>query len=242
MTIASWLWPLAFLAGLVSFMSPCTLPLLPGYLSFVTGVSAGEVGKPGARLAALGPCLLFVAGFTIAFTALGATASAIGAGLVAYRPLLEKVAGLFIIAMAVLMVGLVRVPALAGEYRFHPQRRGGAWGALPLGAAFAVGWTPCIGPVLAAVLALASSQAAAGQGALLLLDYSLGLAVPFVVCGLYLSHLAVTLSAIKRVMPALTIVGALLLAGMGVLLLADRWLQVMAPFLRFYSQLNWPPF
>ena len=145
--------------------------------------------------------------------------------------------------MALLMVGFVRVPALQGEYRFHlAQRRGGAVGGLVLGGAFAIGWTPCIGPVLAAVLAVASSQARAAQGALLLLVYSLGLGLPFLLAGLYLSHLTGTLRTVRRHLPAITYAGAGVLAVMGVLLLSDRWLQLMAPFLRLYANLNWPPF
>jgi cytochrome c-type biogenesis protein len=243
MTIAAGLWPLAFIAGLISFFSPCALPLLPGYLSFVTGLSASDVGATGRRLAALGPCLLFVAGFTLVFTALGATASTLGAALEGARPLLEKLAGIFIIVMALVMVGTIRIPVLNGEYRLHPtQRRGGAIGSLVLGGAFAIGWTPCIGPVLAAVLAVAGSQAKAGQGALLLLLYSLGLGLPFLLAGMYLSHLTGTLKIIRRFLPAFTYVGAGVLCLMGVLLLSDRWLQVMAPFLRLYANLNWPPF
>jgi cytochrome c-type biogenesis protein len=243
MTVAAGLWPLAFIAGLISFFSPCALPLLPGYLSFVTGLSAGTIGTSGNRLAGLGPCLLFVGGFTLVFTALGATASTVGAAVSSARPLLEKLAGVFIIAMALVMVGLIHVPALQGEYRLHPtQRRGGAIGGLILGGAFAIGWTPCIGPVLAAVLAVAGSQARAGQGALLLLVYSLGLGLPFLLTGLYLSHLTGTLKAIRRVLPFFTYAGAGILGLMGVLLLSDRWLQVMAPFLRLYANLNWPPF
>jgi cytochrome c-type biogenesis protein len=243
MTVAAGLWPLAFIAGLISFFSPCALPLLPGYLSFVTGLTAGEVGVSGRRVAALGPCLLFVAGFTLVFTALGATASTVGAVLEGARPFLEKVAGVFIIAMALVMVGLVRIPALQGEYRLHlAQRRGGALGGLVLGGAFAIGWTPCIGPVLAAVLAVAGSEARAGQGALLLLVYSLGLGLPFLLAGLYLSHLTGTLNVIRRYLPAFTYAGAAVLCLMGVLLLSDRWVQLMAPFLRLYANLNWPPF
>lgn len=243
MTVAVWLWPLAFIAGLISFLSPCALPLLPGYLSFITGLSAGDMGKSGSRLTALGPCLTFVAGFTIVFTALGATASSVGATLEGARPLLEKLAGVFIILMALLMVGFVRVPALQGEYRFHvAQRRGGVIGGLVLGAAFAIGWTPCIGPVLAAVLAVASSQARATQGALLLLVYSLGLGLPFLLTGLFLSHLTGALASVRRHLPAITYAGAGVLAVMGVLLLSDRWLQLMAPLLRFYANVNWPPF
>ena len=243
MTVAAGLWPLAFIAGLISFFSPCALPLLPGYLSFVTGLSAGTVGTSGNRLTGLAPSLLFVAGFTLVFTALGATASTLGAAVSGARPLLEKLAGGFIIIMAFFMVGLVRIPALQSEYRLHPaQRRGGALGALFLGSAFAIGWTPCIGPVLAAVLAVAGSQARAGQGALLLLVYSLGLGLPFLLTGLYLAQLTGTLKVVRRYLPAFTYGGAGVLFLMGVLLLSDRWLQVMAPFLRLYANLNWPPF
>lgn len=243
MAAAPWLWPLAFLAGLISFFSPCALPLLPGYLSFITGISARDLGSAGRRLPGLGPTLLFIAGFTIAFTALGASASAVGAVLVGVRPLLEKLAGVFILVMALFMVGLVRLPVLQGEYRVHlAGRPGGAAGSLLLGAAFAVGWTPCIGPVLAAVLALAGSQAHATQGALLLLVYSLGLGVPFLLAGLYLSHLTGALKTLRRIMPAVTYAGAAVLAVMGVLLLSDHWLQTMAPLLRLYGTLNWPPF
>lgn len=243
MAAAPWLWPLAFLAGLISFFSPCVLPLLPGYLSFITGISAHEIGVAGRRLPGLASTLLFIAGFTLAFTALGASASAVGAALAGARPLLEKLAGVFILAMALLMVGLVRIPALQSEYRVHlAGRPGGAVGSLLLGAAFAVGWTPCIGPVLAAVLALAGSQAHATQGALLLLDYSLGLGVPFLFAGLYLSRLTGALKAVRRIMPVVTYAGAAVLAAMGVLLLSDRWLQTMAPLLRLYGALNWPPF
>ncbi|MFI5270138.1 MAG: cytochrome c biogenesis CcdA family protein, partial [Chloroflexota bacterium] len=203
--------------------------------------AAGALRRVDGRVVRV--CLLFVAGFTLVFTALGATASTIGAAISSVRPLLEKLAGIFIIVMALVMVGLVNVPALQGEYRLHPrQRRGGAIGGLILGGAFAIGWTPCIGPVLAAVLAVAGSQARAGQGALLLLVYSMGLGLPFLVAGLYLSRLTGTLKAIRRILPAFTYAGAGILCLMGILLLSDRWLQVMAPFLRLYANLNWPPF
>ncbi len=240
--IAPWMWPLAFLAGLISFLSPCALPLVPGYVSYITGVSAYSAEATSRRYDAVLPSVLFVVGFTAVFTALGASASAIGSLLLGYRAVLEKVAGAFILVMALLLIGVLRVPALQMERRLRPQRRGGALGALPLGAAFAIGWTPCIGPVLAAVLALAGSQTQAVSGALLLLAYSLGLGLPFILAGVYLSHLVQAVKSLRVLLPAFTYAGGGLLAVMGVLLLTDRWVQAMAPLLRIYSQLNWPPF
>jgi cytochrome c-type biogenesis protein len=236
------LWVLAFLAGLISFTSPCVLPLLPGYLSFVTGLQYGAVGKPGERLSALGPCVLFVVGFTLIFTALGASASALGDVLRAYRLWLEDAAGVFILAMALLMSGLVRIPWLMRDYGLHMERRpSGILGACVLGMAFAIGWTPCVGPVLAAVLAVAGSEGTATSGALLLLVYSAGLGVPFIVSGLYLAHLTKVFGAMKRHMRYVTYVGSATLALMGILLIAHRWTQFMAPLLRLYANLNWPP-
>ncbi len=242
-TTGPWLWVLAFVAGVISFTSPCVLPLLPGYLSFVTGIEFGRVGQRGARLAALWPCLLFVLGFSIVFTALGATASQLGDVLRDHRSFLEVVAGIFIVGMALVMAGALRLPWLLGQYgaRFD-QRPAGACGALVLGMAFAIGWTPCVGPVLAAVLAVASSEGTAARGALLLLVYSAGLGVPFVLSGLFLSHLSGALGAVKRGMHVVTYVGAGTLALMGGLLISHRWMQVLAPLLRLYANLNWPPF
>ncbi|MCL4543464.1 MAG: cytochrome c biogenesis protein CcdA [Chloroflexi bacterium] len=243
MTVAlsPWLWPLAFIAGLVSFFSPCTFPLLPGYLSFITGFSVSEVGSQGKRWASLRACLLFVLGFTLAFSALGASASAVGSALDEVRPVLEKVAGIFILVMAAFLIGIVKIPAMQGEWRWRGlSRPGGAAGAVFLGAAFALGWTPCIGPVLAAVLAVAGTQAQAAQGALLLALYAMGLGLPFVVAGAYFAHVAASLRALRRFLPLFSYAGAAMLAIMGVLLLSDHWLQLMAPLLQLYGRLNWP--
>lgn len=236
-------WPLAFLAGFISFTSPCVLPLLPGYLSFITGVQYGQVGARGARLEALAPCLLFVLGFSAVFTLLGATASALGDVLRDHRQALEEIAGVFIVVMALVLAGIVRIPALMGDYGVHLERRpGGAVGALALGMAFAIGWTPCVGPVLAAVLALAGSEGTALRGALLLLTYSAGLGVPFLIAGLFMSHVTAALGAVRRRMQVVTYAGSAMLALMGVLLITDRWMQFLAPLLRLYANLNWPPF
>ena len=236
-------WPLAFLAGTLSFTSPCVLPLLPGYLSFITGVHYGEVGKRGARLQALLPCLCFVLGFSVVFTLLGATASAVGDVLRDHRQALEEIAGVFIVVMALVLAGVVRVPALMGDYGVHLERRpAGTLGAVALGMAFAIGWTPCVGPILAAVLAVAGSEGTALRGALLLLTYSAGLGVPFLIAGLFMSHFSTALGAVGRRLQVVTYAGSAMLGLMGVLLITDRWMQFLAPLLRLYANLNWPPF
>jgi cytochrome c-type biogenesis protein len=239
--ISPWLWPLAFFAGLISFISPCTFPLLPGYLSFITGLSTAEIGGTTARRHSLRASVMFVLGFTLTFSALGASASLIGSTLSIARPLLEKIAGIFILAMAAFMIGVLRLPVLQREWHWrHIHSRGGLVGAIFLGIAFAIGWTPCIGPVLAAILAVAGTEARAGQGALLLALYSLGLGLPFIIAGTYFSYVATSLKQIRRILPFFSYIGGIVLAVMGILLLSDHWLQAMAPLLRLYSQLNWP--
>jgi cytochrome c-type biogenesis protein len=178
----------AFVAGLVSFLSPCVLPLVPGYLSFLTGLSVRAEAEGTAGRTTVTAALLFVLGFTIVFVALGSTASLAGALLAPYRDFLARAAGVLLAAFGVLMLGVVRVPWLYGEARFDPSKaRGlGGWAAPVVGAAFAFGWTPCVGPVLGSILGLAGSTADVARGAALLLVYSLGLGVPFVLAAVFL--------------------------------------------------------
>lgn len=241
-TTSPWLWLLSFVAGVVSFTSPCVLPLLPGYLSFITGVERTRVGTASARWAVLWPCLLFVSGFSLVFTALGASASTLGELLRDHLFALQDIAGVFILFMALVVAGIIRIPALMGDYGLHLERRpSGVLGSLILGMAFAVCWTPCVGPVLAAVLAVASGEQTATRGALLLLVYSAGLGVPFVLSGLFLSRIMAAFGAVRRRMQLMSYAGAGVLALMGVLLIAHRWVPLLAPLLRLYANLNWPP-
>jgi cytochrome c-type biogenesis protein len=175
--------PAAALAGLISFLSPCVLPLVPPYLSYLAGVSLDELqagDDPGLRRRALLTALLFVAGFSTVFVLLGATASALGLLIRQYVDVLSIVAGIAIILMGLHFLGLFRIGLLYREARLTINRSVDFWGAYVMGLAFAFGCTPCIGPVLAAILAVAGSETSVARGALLLAFYSAGLGVPFI--------------------------------------------------------------
>src|SRR3954452_25075084 len=174
--------PAAGFGGLISFLSPCVLPLVPPYLSFLAGTTFDQLAAGddrAVRRRALLAALLFVAGFTTVFVLLGATASALGQIVRQYLQVLSMVAGFAIIVMGLHFLGLFRIGLLYREARIDVQRPVGLWGAYVMGLAFAFGWTPCIGPILAAILAVAGSETSVAHGALLLAVYSAGLGVPF---------------------------------------------------------------
>jgi len=195
--------PAIALAGVISFLSPCVLPLVPPYLSFLAGSSLAEMAeaRPGAPLSR-GPVLraafAFVLGFSLVFIALGAGASLIGAWLRAYSLVLAQVAGVAIILMGLNFLGVFRLTLLMREARFQPGAAPGPLGALLMGMAFAFGWTPCIGPVLAGVLAVAGSEASVMRGAGLLAVYSMGLGVPFLLAALAMGRFMRFLARFKR--------------------------------------------
>lgn len=232
-SLSNWWAPaLAFVAGFVSFASPCVLPLVPGYVSYVTGESIVD-GEPssGRRLA---PMLLFVAGFTIVFTLFGAFASTF-VQIFKGRPG-QIVAGVVVALMGVLLIGYA---TRRGSIRLYAERRPllgkikpGAAGALPLGMAFAAGWTPCIGPVLAGILFIASQQSAA-RGAFLLMCYSLGLGVPFVLIGLGAQWLTGSAAWVRRHYEAIAVVSGSLLVIVGILIASGQFTRLLAPLLRF---------
>lgn len=175
--------PAAVLGGLISFLSPCVLPLVPPYLSFLAGATLDELQAQGGwsvRRRAILTALLFVAGFSTVFVLLGATASAFGQAIRQHLDVLGTIAGLAIIAMGLHFLGLFRIGLLYREARFNAGPSVDVWGAYVMGLAFAFGWTPCIGPILAAILAVAGSEASVGRGALLLAAYSAGLGAPFI--------------------------------------------------------------
>jgi cytochrome c-type biogenesis protein len=179
--------PAAAAAGVLSFLSPCVLPLVPPYLTFIAGTTIEELaeeGEAGARRDTLFASVLFVAGFSTVFVTLGATASVFGQIVRAHLEVLSLIAGLLIIAMGLHFLGLFRLAFLYREKRFSVEKPIGLWGAYPMGLAFAFGWTPCIGPILAAILALAGTEDTVARGATLLAAYSAGLGIPFIIAAL----------------------------------------------------------
>ena len=214
----------AFGAGVVSFLSPCVLPLVPSYLSMMSGVGTDGLtaSGPGDRSRLLRSTLLFVAGFTVVFAAFEATASGVGHALQDHQQLLNEIAGSAIVVMGLLFAGIVRPAWLVQERRVAvaPSRLG-PWAAPVMGMAFAFGWTPCIGPALAAVISLASSSHTLGRGELMLVAFSLGLGVPFVALGVAFGRLAGVLGFVRRHVRGINLVAGLVLAALGVLLLTD---------------------
>lgn len=222
--LASVSWLLAFGAGLLSFFSPCVVPIVPGYLSLVSGVAIGAA--PATRRQTervVVASVLFVLGFTLVFVALGAAASLLGGLLDGSRPLFTRIAGALMIGMGLLVVGLIRLPALARDYRVHfVDRPYGPVGVVLIGMAFGLGWTPCIGPVLASILLYAGTAETAQDGALLLVIYSLGLGIPFVLSGLLLSRTVNGLAAVRRHLGLLNTVSGSLLVTIGALFLFNQ--------------------
>lgn len=233
----------AFGAGVISFISPCVLPLLPGYLSMMSGYSAADL-KEGAVSSRrmLWVILLFIAGFTLVFAALGAGASAVGQYLRSNLGTLTRIAGLVIVVFGVLMVAMaVSNRGLLGSLNqerkldVRPSRLGG-WAPPVMGAAFAFGWTPCVGPVLTVVLAAAATQERLGQGILLLVAYSLGLGVPFLLAGLGLFKFFGRLQPYLR---PINIVSGTLLAVFGVVMLTGSLGDISAWFQRTFYEIPW---
>jgi cytochrome c-type biogenesis protein len=208
----------ALAAGVVSFLSPCVLPLVPGYLSAVSGVSPNELEKVGWRRV-LGPSLLFVASFSAIFILLGLTATGIGSALQDHKELLTKISGALIIFMGVLFVSSLFITRLNREWHVDALlERAGRGGPIVAGAAFAIAWTPCIGPTLGAILGAASLSGSAAHGAFLLAVYSAGLAIPFLLTAVAFSQMTTAFTVIKRHYEAIVVVGGLILIAMGILI------------------------
>ncbi len=229
----------AVVAGAISFSSPCSLPLVPGYLSYVAALPVSELGERQARNVTLRASLLFVAGFTTVFTVLGVSAGLTGSVLLRNKPAIIRGFGVVIIVMGLVTAGLLRVPALQRERRIDLARvpKGPAW-AFPMGMAFAAGWVPCIGPVLATILATASAGGTALWGAALLMLYSLGLGIPFVLLGLGFNRAQRSMAWLRRNGRWIELGGGLLLVGVGVLFVTGQWQPLFRPLQRWFA--NWP--
>ena len=232
----------AVVAGMISFSSPCCLPLVPSYLSYISALPVSHLGERDARATTLRAAVLFVAGFTVAFTALGISFTLVGTLLLARVPLILRFAGVGIIVLGLTMTGLVRIPVLGRERRVDLTRipRGPA-AAFPLGLAFAFGWVPCIGPVLATLLTMASATNTVVWGALLLACYSIGLGIPFIVLALGFQRARGTMAWLRRNGRRIEIAGGTLLIVIGVLFVSGRWQSLFLPLQRSFARFGWPP-
>ncbi|MBL0890890.1 MAG: sulfite exporter TauE/SafE family protein [Gemmatimonadaceae bacterium] len=224
----------AFSAGLLSFLSPCVLPLVPSYVTFITGMGLDDVSR--ARRTALVHALLFVLGFTFIFVALGAGASAFGQLLREYRVWIARVGGVLMVLMGLWMLGVIRIGALQQERRMHLSDKPlGYLGTVVVGIAFGAGWTPCLGPTLGAILLLAANESELAKGIALLIAYSLGLAVPFLLSALLLDRFLGFFQKFKHNIGRVNRIAGILLVLVGILMFTGwferlaAWLQPLTP-------------
>jgi cytochrome c-type biogenesis protein len=219
----------AFAAGVVSFASPCVLPLAPGYLSYVTGLTGAEIAgeERGGTTTVLVKSrvllgsVLFVLGFSVVFVSYGLLFGSLGALLLEYQAVISRVLGVIVIVMGLAFMGVI--PGMQREWRMHRMPSYSVWGAPVLGVLFGLGWTPCIGPALTAVQSLAFTEASAARGALLSLVYCLGLGLPFILLGLLFRQAAGTLAWVRRHYTLIMRIGGGLLVAIGLLLVSGVW-------------------
>lgn len=223
--------PLAFLAGILSFLSPCVLPLVPAYVSFITGLSLDELKHSPKPSKTMGNTLAFVGGFSAVFISLGASSSMLGGLLMQYQDYLRIGGGILTIIFGLFIAGFLKLDFLMREKRFHiKEGPTGYIGAFLIGMSFAAGWTPCIGPILGTILIYASSQASAFYGMQLLTVYSLGFAIPFILSTLAINLFFTYTRKIHQFMRVIMIASGLILIGFGVILLTDNLRQLTAIF------------
>ena len=237
---------MAFGAGLISFLSPCVLPLVPGYISFISGISFAEIKEKGGntpflrkeKRIILYSSVLFIAGFSIVFILLGATATWIGTLLLSKISILTKLAGLVVIFFGIYMMGLIRPRFLFKEARFQiKNKRFGYVGAVLVGAAFGFGWTPCIGPILGGILTYASTLEKVNQGIFLLSIYSLGLGVPFLLTAIGINQFWRFFKRVKKYLRLLEVTSGAIMVILGLMIFADKLtlIQELLPFLNEFA-------
>ena len=226
---------IAFTAGGLSFLSPCVLPLIPSYLSFVSGMSLQEIREGGAGGAqVMGNALAFVGGFSLAFVALGASASFLGSLLIAYQDIVRVAGGLFILVVGLYLTGLFKVASLDRYAQFNLRSKpAGYLGSVLVGLTFAVAWIPCVGPILGAILTLAGTTSEIQRGVVLLSAYAAGLALPFLLSALAMNQFFRVSRALGSWLPAIHVAAGLLLVAVGILLLTDTMTALNAYALRF---------
>jgi len=231
--------PFAFFAGLVSFLSPCVLPVVPAYLTFVSGLTMDELSSNGsaaadgsvaaARRTAVFHAALFILGFLLVFMTLGASATVAGRAFNRLLPMISRLGGVVVILLGVLLLDWVRLPPLARDLRVHLRTKpSGAAGSVLVGIVFGAGWTPCIGPILATILLYASMEATVTRGTLLLATYGLGLGVPFLVAAIGFNWFLTSVDALRSWARPIQKVAGILLVVIGVLLLTGEFAAVSA--------------
>ena len=233
-------WFVAFGAGVISFFSPCVAPLVPGYLSFISGVSTQDMreGRPGVSGRMVRAALLFVLGFALIFVLLGASASLAGGLLEEYRRPLNRISGIVMVVMGLVVIGLLRLPIFYRDFHVQlPLGRLGPAAPVLLGGAFAFGWTPCVGPILASILFYASGSQTVLSGALLLFVYSLGLGLPFLIAGVAFSRAMAAVGFMRRHYTLINAVSGALLVAVGLLFLTERFFYLNIWMQRVYYTL-----
>ena len=221
-------------AGLISFLSPCVLPLIPGYISYISGSTLNELLDK--KRIDIFPIILFTVGFSIVFIAFGATATFIGSLILDNSYELRVAAGLIIIIFSLHIMGVINLKFLNYEKRINVEKNSGKFGPILIGMAFGFGWTPCIGPILGSILALASTEQSLNRGILLLFFYSLGLAIPFIISGYLIQKFMVFSKNLKQKMNLIVKIGGILLLVTGILILTNQ-LQAIGYYLIEYIPL-----
>ncbi len=226
----------AFGAGVLSFLSPCVFPLVPGYLSYLASTSISEVrSQPILRWRVSAHALCFVVGFTLIFALLGAAASLAGLALHAYQQILARIAGVLLVLFGIALTGLVPIPLLSKDYRIQVQRGSeGWWRSGLIGVAFGAGWSACTGPILGSILALAAVGTTFVQGVIFLLAYAMGLGLPFLLVGLLVDRVHPLMRYMRRFTGFISLVGGVLLILMGMLIVTGRLDQLANYLLPFY--------
>lgn len=230
----------AFIGGILSFLSPCVLPLLPSYISYITGITFGELTQETlpkkVRMLTLAHSLLFIAGFTVVFVVLGMSLNFLGGFLPQNREIIRKAGGVIVVFFGLCIAGVINLGFMQKEKKLELKSKpAGYAGSVLVGAAFAIGWTPCVGPILASILVLSSTAGEAGKGAAMLLSYSLGLAIPFLISGLLINNFLSYFKAIKKHLRALSVISGIFLIVIGIMIFTNSFGMLTGLFEKVFS-------
>lgn len=213
---------LAFWGGIISFFSPCILPLIPLYISYISGVSSYSLSIERSRFFVITRVLVFILGFSLVFTALGASASFIGNWLMSYREIFLRIGGIILIIFGISFLGVLKMPFLYREFKINIKGIGGYFGAFLLGMVFALGWTPCVTPILSSILIFAATENSISRGMWLLFMYALGLGIPFIIVAIFFEKYLKSASRIRKLIPYISFGGGIFIIIVGILMLSGK--------------------